>query len=680
MLSAAVGSGHPDPSSAASVRAAVAHRWHALTARDECIALAVACGYRLTADPVPPDLQEASPQDFEACVRRLARQGIVTPEGNMPQLVAKVILGIASPHQLRGYLRTVVDDLARLGDDLQAVAARLVSAGLRDPRLVRALELEADGVLPHRPALAAQRFALAASVAAEPIPLRVRQAESLALAGEIDAAASVLAEQDVQLSGDHPSVSAAAVCAHIAFLSGRFDHAVSLWRWRISRLQDGATPERRDGEGALVLYGLGQVDGGDALLEATRRLRPDLTFDGLRASLEALRRSFGNSDQTQSSDAVAGMVRAAQSLSTQRSRRLHPDHPAALAAIAAVSWGDLSTAESMLRSAPNDVAAALDRSRVAALRAWTAMAAGRYREASQWADSIDPGIHRDRVWRAALDVGIARRQDDLSALTRLWVEARSALVSAAPDLFSILPLGELAIVAARMREPELARPVLTRVAEILGDAGEHSLWSAPYHWAGIQIAILADEPKALAPHASALVAMSHHSPVAEGLVGAARAWVGVLGRDVDVERVTSASRRLGEIGLAWDGARLAGHGAARAASRKEAAALLDVARDLRPAPESAGMPGPAARSEAAHSIAGQRAGLVDLTRREREVVELVLSGMTYREIGDTLFLSPKTVEHHMARIRRRSGATTRGELLRRLNATLALVPPFLGGD
>ena len=56
----------------------------------------------------------------------------------------------------------------------------------------------------------------------------------------------------------------------------------------------------------------------------------------------------------------------------------------------------------------------------------------------------------------------------------------------------------------------------------------------------------------------------------------------------------------------------------------------------------------------------------DLTPREREVVRLVLSGMTYREIGERLFLSAKTVEHHMARIKRRSDATTRGELLQQL--------------
>ena len=53
------------------------------------------------------------------------------------------------------------------------------------------------------------------------------------------------------------------------------------------------------------------------------------------------------------------------------------------------------------------------------------------------------------------------------------------------------------------------------------------------------------------------------------------------------------------------------------------------------------------------------------------MAELVLAGLTYRQIGESLYLSAKTVEHHMARIKRRSGAATRFELLERLSLSLA---------
>jgi NarL family two-component system response regulator LiaR len=40
----------------------------------------------------------------------------------------------------------------------------------------------------------------------------------------------------------------------------------------------------------------------------------------------------------------------------------------------------------------------------------------------------------------------------------------------------------------------------------------------------------------------------------------------------------------------------------------------------------------------------------DLTRREREVVDLVVRGLTNRQIAEELFLSEKTVENHIGRI------------------------------
>jgi DNA-binding CsgD family transcriptional regulator len=49
---------------------------------------------------------------------------------------------------------------------------------------------------------------------------------------------------------------------------------------------------------------------------------------------------------------------------------------------------------------------------------------------------------------------------------------------------------------------------------------------------------------------------------------------------------------------------------------------------------------------------------------------MVLAGGTYREIGARLFISPKTVEHHVARIRTKVGATTRAEFVAALRTVL----------
>lgn len=50
---------------------------------------------------------------------------------------------------------------------------------------------------------------------------------------------------------------------------------------------------------------------------------------------------------------------------------------------------------------------------------------------------------------------------------------------------------------------------------------------------------------------------------------------------------------------------------------------------------------------------------------------MVIDGLTYKEIGERLFISPKTVEHHVARIRQRLGADTRQEMLALLRTLTA---------
>jgi DNA-binding CsgD family transcriptional regulator len=47
-----------------------------------------------------------------------------------------------------------------------------------------------------------------------------------------------------------------------------------------------------------------------------------------------------------------------------------------------------------------------------------------------------------------------------------------------------------------------------------------------------------------------------------------------------------------------------------------------------------------------------------------------VEGQTYREIGGRLFISAKTVEHHVSRMRQRLGASNRSDLLARLRAEL----------
>ena len=54
-----------------------------------------------------------------------------------------------------------------------------------------------------------------------------------------------------------------------------------------------------------------------------------------------------------------------------------------------------------------------------------------------------------------------------------------------------------------------------------------------------------------------------------------------------------------------------------------------------------------------------------LTEREREVLELIASGATNREIAGTLFLSPHTVKEHTSSLYRKLEVRNRAEAVQR---------------
>ena len=75
-----------------------------------------------------------------------------------------------------------------------------------------------------------------------------------------------------------------------------------------------------------------------------------------------------------------------------------------------------------------------------------------------------------------------------------------------------------------------------------------------------------------------------------------------------------------------------------------------VAREL--ADECGGLSTPALRSPASQPLTG----------RQRECVELMLAGLTNREIADRLVMSVRSVEGHLYRAYQRMGTSSREEL------------------
>jgi PAS domain S-box-containing protein len=65
-------------------------------------------------------------------------------------------------------------------------------------------------------------------------------------------------------------------------------------------------------------------------------------------------------------------------------------------------------------------------------------------------------------------------------------------------------------------------------------------------------------------------------------------------------------------------------------------------------------------------LSARRPLVAPLTAREREVARAVMGGLTSKAIGRQLGISPRTVEAHRARLMKKLGAATQGELLARL--------------
>ena len=208
---------------------------------------------------------------------------------------------------------------------------------------------------------------------------------------------------------------------------------------------------------------------------------------------------------------------------------------------------------------------------------------------------------------------------------------------------------------------------------LLESLGNPVLWSVPLHWAGVHAGILASSPEAVAPHGQALTAAAAHSAFAKALASAGRAWLRVLANHVDTDEVTAAARGLSQFGLTWDATRLASQAALQTPDGRVSGAMLQLARDLKQAIAVDDAPGAESVAIVTDGVrSGQsRPASSTLSDREREVAELLLLGMPYRDIGSQLFISAKTVEHHVARIRRRIGAESRSEMLSMLRAMLA---------
>lgn len=529
------------------------------------------------------------------------------------------------------------------------------------PEFVDTLIRHADHLLDTDPVRAGELYGSALAAGSRDPEVSLRYALAAWHAGALDLASTVL---DTLLAHGDESVRGRAV-----------DMAASVWvarglaatGSRVHSALPPATPTSRvratlthAGVAALGELAYRGVDRSEALplAPSTLDIAMQLLDEGLRASLLPDPPAY----------TLSRLVRASSLYTSSRATDPLPELPAVIAASVALGAGELNTALRVIDDAVSGgQGGTWARRRLLLWQSFVAMQAERPAEARASLDAAEgialPVSPRDEFLHQTVLVSLARRYLDLTALEVAWEAANEGVRHVDVDLYTLLPLGALLCAAARVGDATTLAPSFAQAQVLLHELGSPPLWSLHLRWAAVQQGILLDRPDLLRPHAKALVEASAGCRVARAMADAGGVWVAVLGGKVDPDRVEEAAEGLATVGLAWDGARLAAHGAGRTEDRRISARLLTVARRLHPATEEVRRVDPAAQQAPDTPSAAQEAGLTD---REMDVALLILQGKTYAEIGQAIFVSPRTVEHHVSHIKRRLAVDSRSDMIARL--------------
>ncbi|MBT0566246.1 LuxR C-terminal-related transcriptional regulator [Williamsia sp. CHRR-6] len=547
--------------------------------------------------------------------------------------VLDAVLGSARRAELDRMLISVQRAHRTLTADRALAAAE---AGMVDGELAQALTEFAAAARGHRAVLLWQAARAAGATDVD------RALASAALAADELEIAEQVADEAMQAGTPEREAIGVHIAAAVAMRRGNCSRAVQLFRWLgVDRI--GADAARA----VVAAIATGDRHAATEFLAATGSAPPTAE----NAAAELIARGLLDSVDAAAGPALGAVLRA---VSMRGGSPMDPEGARGVAVAMCLHGGDLDGARAVLDRSGGDGETSAVQNEL--MRAWVAMAAGDLTEAAARAGSVTATVQRDALVAHALTVGIARRRGDSGALAQAWRDAAPVVAEAQADLFTLLALGELWLAAIRCDDVGRMSHLVADAGALLAALGDPPSWAAAWHWYGVQAALLADRPDDLVPHARALGAAAGASSYAATLAQAGRVWLRVRqGVDADPPvsgaEIDSAARSLERVGLAFDGARLAAEGALRVDDTADATSLLQTARSIGSAPSSAA------------SATG-----LNLSERESEVAQQLVLGLTYREIGAVLYISAKTVEHHVARIRRRLDARSRSELLSILRA------------
>jgi len=601
-----------------------------------------------------------SPDELGDAMEVLRAAGlVVTVKDDVVPVVAAAVDQLTPVADRRRFHALLATALTERGAPPTQAAEHLAAANAQGQEAAEAYMAAGEASLADAPELARSWYERAVAVGAPAHLLAARRAEAAALDGDAGHALR-LADAAVSDPSTPDRVRAQAVVA--ALLPAR-----GFWRRAADTYTELGVGDDPGAEAARVLAVVGRIatggvaGGAEAATAAGTGVAPtspstSLELEAMQLATRGLALSLG----PDAGSSLAPFLEAAELLESGHTRLVLPDTPHAIGATVALALSELSAAEHLLsRAIERDVGGRGLRQRHRLLLGWVGMRSGRWSAAQAALDEIrnQQLSPRELLLASAIDAGLARRAGDLTRLGEAWKGAEGVLLRHPADLLALDPIGELAIAASRLGLWDRVSAKARELGDVMRALGEPALWVLPLRWIGLQVALASDDHDAAVRRATEVEAVAPVHPRLRALADAARTWVAILGGTVEPKRVGTASRGLQALGLTWEASRLTGQAAIRSPDPSVTRALLEQARDLKAAL-------PSAEADEAPTTASV------LSEREQMVAQYIVDGLTYKEIGAQLYISPKTVEHHVAKIRQKLGATTRAEMLAALRTQL----------
>jgi DNA-binding CsgD family transcriptional regulator len=575
-------------------------------------------------------------------------------------LVAAAVTEMTPVADRRRFHARLAAALAARGAPATRTGEHLAAAGAQGAEAAAAFVAAGDATLLDAPELAAGWYERAIATGMLPEGLAARRAQAAALVGD---AVTALRLADAVVSDPDAADRAQALAVLAALLPGR-----GFWRRSSAAYRELADAGLVDRTSAAwpLLAEVGAIATGTPpageLAAAGPAGPPSGSSSGLE--VESLRLACGALEATVAGEGggpLVGILEAAELLESAHTTLVWPTTPHAIGATVALALSELATAEHLLaRARDHDVGGATLRAHHRLGLGWVAVRSGRWTAAQAALDEVK-GVTlapREILAAAAIEAGLARRSGDLGRLGDAWNRAEGVLLRHPADLFSLEIVGELTIGAARLGLWDRVAPKARELGDVVRSLGEPPLWLLPLRWIGLQVALATDDREAAVRRAAEVEATRPVHPRLGALADAARTWVAILGGTAEPGAVAAAARGLQGLGLTWEASRLTGQAAIRSSDPSVTRALLEQARDLKAALPTSDP----AETASAVSV---------LSEREQLVAQYIVDGLTHKEIGAQLYISPKTVEHHVAKIRQKLGASTRAEMLAALRSHLS---------